>query len=77
MNNVIELKPSMDIPKTLRVIADEIEQGIIKPDAVTLIAIPNIYQIGVFDDGDAASETIFNCNYAIHKLMNAAMDIDV
>lgn len=76
MGKVIELRPSMNIPETLRAIADEIEGGEINPDAITLIAVPDIYQIGVGNDNDAATETIFSCNYAIHKLMTAAMDID-
>lgn len=76
MSNVVEIKPSMNIPDTLRTIADEIERGEINPEAVTLIAIPHVYQIGVFNDNDAASETVFSCNFAIHKLMTAAMEID-
>ncbi|NOY72195.1 MAG: hypothetical protein GXP14_07430 [Gammaproteobacteria bacterium] len=76
MGDVIEIKPSMNIPETLRNIADGIERGDINPDAITLIAIPNVYQIGIFNDNDAASETIFACNYAIHKLMTASMDIN-
>lgn len=75
MGNIVQLKPSVDIPQTLRSIASDIENGIITTDSVTLIAVPNIYQIGTFNDNDAVTETIFNCTFAIHKLMNAAMDI--
>ena len=75
MGDVVELRPSMNIPETLRAIADEIEAGDLNPDAVTLIAVPYIYQIGTCNNNDAMNETIFSCNYAIHKLMTAAMDI--
>lgn len=73
MTNITEIKPSMDIAGTLRRIADDIDKGVVKPDNVTLIALPHVYQIGTFDDGAAATETIFNCNFAIHKLMDAAL----
>lgn len=75
MGDLIQLKPCMNIPDTLRAIADEIESGKKSADCVTVIAIPDIYQIGTFNENDAVSETIFACNYAIHKLMNAAMGI--
>ena len=73
MDNVIDLKPSMNMAETLRLIADEIDSGAIKPDDITLIAIPHVYQIGVMSDEQAAMCTVFNCNYAIQKLMHAAL----
>ena len=71
---VVDLKPSMNLSETLRRIADEIDSGEIKPDDITVIAIPHIYQIGVMNDEQAAMCTIFNCNYAIHKLMESSMN---
>ncbi len=74
--NVIPIKPSMDISKTLRDIADDIESGVINPNTLTVIAVPYIYQLGVFSDEDAVSEAVFSCNYAIHKIMNQAFQAD-
>jgi hypothetical protein len=58
MGDIITLRPNMNIPETLRAIADEIEQGIFTTDAVTLIAVPDIFQIGTCNDNDAVNETI-------------------
>jgi len=74
MSNVIHINENLDIPETLRSIAAAIECGEIKTDLVTLIAVPEVYQIGVFNDETAALEAIFACNYAIHKLLNATME---
>jgi len=76
MGNIIELRTNKSIQKVLRDIADDIDKGVISPESVTLIAIPHIYQIGTFGGNDAAYETIFSCNFAIHKLMAAAMGIN-
>ena len=73
MTNVVSLRPSMNAAEALRNIADAIDDGEFNGDSVTVIAMPDIFQLGPFNDSEAAAETVFNCNYAIYKLMNAAM----
>ena len=76
MTNVVSIKPSMNAAEALRNIADAIDAGEFNGDSVTVIAMPDIFQLGPFNDGDAAAETVFNCNYAISRLMNAAQGIE-
>lgn len=68
---VVKLHPYQDIPGALRKIADDIERGEIEPSDVTVIALPDIYQLGQTPDSHAAHEAVFACSYAINKLMNA------
>lgn len=74
MGEVLQLKPCVNVVTALRNIADGIESGELEADSITLISPPDIYHLGVFDDGAAAQDAIFNMTYGIHKMMNAAMD---
>lgn len=76
-DNVVNIRPSVSMADALRNIADEIERGEIEPENLTIIAGIDIYQLGgnFRNDEDAVKETIWNCNFAISKLMNAAQGI--
>ena len=76
MSNVIDLFQNQDAATALRNIADAIDAGEFNGDSLTLITVPDVFQIGTFENNDAITETLFNCQYAIHKLMTAAMDIN-
>ena len=69
MKNVIPIKPCASAVTTLRNIADMIESGELKADKVTVIAGSEVYQGGVFDDGEALKEAVFSMTFGIHKLM--------
>lgn len=73
--NVFQIKPCADAATALRNIADGIDNGEIDIDNVTVIAGTDVFQCGDFEDSRAVENAVFNCNYAIHKLMSAANNI--
>lgn len=71
MGDVTNLFPNQDIPSALREIAREIEAGELTVSSeMTIISMPHVFQIGRFDKVSATEITVFNCNYAISKLMS-------
>lgn len=66
----VPIKGNMNIAKVLRDIADEIENGDITCDHVTVIAGFEVYCLGPVDDCRAAESAIFDMTFGIHKLMN-------
>lgn len=77
MGDVVQLRPAADVVTALRNIADDIEAGLYNGESVTVIAVPDVFQLGAFDDNGAVTETVFNLNYALHKIMMYAMGIDL
>lgn len=72
-SNVQLLKESMDIPGTLRRIADDIEAGELPNKTATLILDRSVFHMGLCVSDDAAAcRVVFDCNYAIGLLMAAA-----
>ena len=78
MDNVFNLKPSINIPVSLRNIADQIEKGEIEWDkeGMTIIALPHVFHLGCWDDGRAAADAVFNMAVATNKLVSAANNND-
>ncbi len=74
MGDVILMRNSLDVAATLKRIATQIESGELVADAATLIIGTNVFHFGhVLSDANAAQETIWDCTYAIHKLMSTAL----
>lgn len=73
MSNVVQLKPSMNAADALRDIANRIESGELENE-VTVICGTEVFHAGVFDDGVAATNAVWNMTYGIHKLMNRAIE---
>lgn len=70
MNNVVFIKPCLNIPETLRVIAEEIEKSEEKPRSLTMVIDANaLFQLGIVDDLAAMKDTVFNCQWAIQMIM--------
>ena len=78
MTKIVSIKPSNNIPETLRTIANQIESGeIVTGDAgLTLITGIEAFHLGTHDDAQAASDAIFNMNIGISKLTARALGID-
>lgn len=72
-NKVIQLRPSRDIPETLRIIADQIDNGEIDGENATLIIGEDVFQLGSPNDDAAAEQAIFNMTYGKAKLMILAI----
>ena len=60
-------------PDMLREIADRMESGDIIDTEATLVTGQEIYHCGGPDEG-SAGRAIFNLQFGIHKMMNAATD---
>ncbi len=73
MENVSQIKPCANPQTALRNIADGMDAGSISTDNVTVVAGIKVFQCGDFDESRAVENAIYNLNYAIHKLMNAAV----
>lgn len=72
-DNVHLMWPSLDVPTALRNIADDIKAAIYPNTTATLIIDSEVLGIGKLKhDGDAAMNAIWDCNFAIAKLMRAA-----
>lgn len=68
------IKDSLDIPATLRRIADRIEEGDLPNTTATLILDSEVFHLGVcISDDAAACQTVFDCNYAVSLLMSGAI----
>lgn len=76
MSNIVQFKPCANLAVALRNIADQIESGEMACEEMTIICPPDVFHLGVIDDGQAAEHAIFNMNYGIHKLMKAATDAE-
>jgi len=71
--NVKFLWDSLDVPTALRNIAEDIEAGKFENTTATVIVGSEVFAVGQLKgDGDAAMNVIWDCNYAIAKLMKAA-----
>ena len=75
-DNVVSIKPSMNAAEALRNIADDIDSGLFDGESVTVISIPDVFQLGPVSNSDAATEAVFNCTFAIHKLIGAASNVE-
>jgi len=69
MGEVVPMAGSMDVPATLRHIADQIESGEIQPDNCTVITGGNLYQLGSDNDRAAASDALWNMEWGKTFLM--------
>lgn len=74
MSNVIQLRPSADVATALRNIADAYERGEFGVEECTVIIGRKVFHAGCVNDAQAAANTVFDCNLAIHKLMCAVFD---
>ena len=75
MSNIAQLHPFKDIPGSLRRIADMVESGEIDVENMTVIGLPDVWQIGDCSQESAPQETVLACNYAIHYLMRIMDDV--
>lgn len=67
---IVPISPCANIPAMLRKLADEIEEGAIICDRVTLIAGREVRCFGPVDDARAAEQAIFDMTWGIHRLMS-------
>jgi len=72
MGKVIQLKPTQNVPNTLRNIADLYEQGEFE-GTCTLVIGTEVFHFGASTDENAAVNTIWDLEFGIHKLMSAAL----
>ena len=73
--NVVFLRNSMDIPNTLRSIADGIDSGEYSNTTATLILGSDVFALGATVSDEAAScRTVFDCSYAITLLTSASVE---
>jgi hypothetical protein len=74
MVSIVSIQPSSkSVAATLRVIAQEIEDGEIAPaDGATLIIGSSVFSFGPerMSDDRAVEKAVWDCNYAVHKLMS-------
>ena len=69
MTNVINLYPNQDVVSTLREIANDIEDGVLDAENITLITDSyEVFQMGSINDDCAAKDAIFNMTMGIDKL---------
>lgn len=68
-SNVVKLKPSA--ADQLRLLADQIEAGDYPCDGVTIIAGREVFRCSGESEVQAASSVVFDCTWAISKLMEA------
>ena len=73
MSNVIQLKPNSNGSDALRNIADMMDAGEI-PNEATVVCGVNVFHVGVYDDGEAARDAIFNMTIGIAKLAIAVVE---
>lgn len=72
--NVVPILESMNVAATLRTIADGIDAGDHPGDSATLILGTEVFHFGHnISDAAAAQAAVWDCQYAIHKLMTAAL----
>jgi hypothetical protein len=77
MSNVVPIIASMDVPATLRLIADQIESGEVQKDNCTVITGGNLYQLGSDNDRAAASDALWNLEWAkMFLMMPTVLDKD-
>lgn len=69
MSNIIPIKLCANAPDTLRMIADQMENGKFDTTSVTVIAGTEVFQCGEINDGRAAESAVFNMTMGLHKLM--------
>lgn len=70
-SNVIHLAPCLDVPATLRRIADQIDAGTYPGQSATLVLDGAIFHMGsasVHND-TAAREAVWNLTYGLHAMM--------
>lgn len=67
-SNVIKIAPSAS--DQLRLLADQIDAGDYPHDGVTIIAGTAVFHCSDKPDSVCAVNTVWDCNYAISKLMN-------
>ena len=78
MTNVIKLRPSTDIPDSLRAIADQIESGEVVADNMTLCLAGNsveVWHIGNTSDEDVGMQAVFNMTMGLSKVTVAVNDV--
>lgn len=68
-SNVIKLIPSA--ADQLRLLADQIEAGDYPCDGVTIVAGREVFRCSTESDRAAVSSVVFDCTWAISKLMEA------
>ena len=71
------IKASINVPATLRLIADQIESGDldVPGDVGTLILNTEVFHIGKhISDERAAMQVVWDCTFAIAKLMRATTE---
>lgn len=71
------IKASINVPASLRLIADQIESGELNVpgDVGTLILNAEVFHIGRhISDERAAMQAVWDCTFAIAKLMRAATE---
>ena len=73
-NNVVNLRPNINMACALMNIAEEIQNGNIAESECTLIIGTDVYHLGCIDDREAAVNAVFNMTYGIQKLMRPAVD---
>jgi len=72
-DNVKLLWDHLDLPTVFRNIADDLEAGRYKADTATIIMGVEVFHVGnVVGEARSASNVIWDCNFAIAKLMRAA-----
>lgn len=71
MGDVIQFDQTKSIAEVLRGIADDIDSGEIVTESVTVIVLPDVWQVGDLTEEQASTDAVFNCTFAIHKLMRA------
>ncbi len=73
MTNVVTIIPSA--ADKLRSIADDMDAGVFSPQGVTIITLPHVFYVGDgVPDQVASANTVFDCQWAIHKLMKTCHD---
>lgn len=72
-SEVIQLKPCTNIALALRNIAEQIDNGELICEDMTIIAGTKVFHLGTFDDGRAAESAIFNMTLGIQKLMKPVL----
>lgn len=74
--SITNIKENMNVAKTLRGIADDIDVGELQVDNATLIMGTEVYHMGTVSDQTAVMEAVWNMNFGITKLMAAALGVN-
>ncbi len=74
MGNVVSISGHLDVSESLRVLADEIDNGEHAGERVTIILDgESVYCAGQFPDSEAGFRAVFDCQMGLHLMMETSL----